>query len=93
MAPVSLPEFSSVLGVEPSLCSLADILCLPDEQLDQLTDALASLAQQEAAGPADHPLLARFRADYAQLRTWAARGSHDRAQHALATLLANALNE
>ena len=93
MAPFSLPEFHTVAGVEASLWSLADVkeLGLSDAQLDQLTDALARLAEQEAAGPAEHPLLTRCRADYAQLRTWAARGRRSRAQRALATLLTNAL--
>lgn len=90
VAPLVLPACVSVLSVAGALWEACSALGLPDRQLEQLGDALERLLTAEADG-SDAQRLERFRADYAPLRTWAARGRRDRAQRAMEVLLRHAL--
>jgi hypothetical protein len=70
-----LPEWTPgtlLASVEPGLYGLLDAFCLPDELAEQLADALEELGrggQGEGQQQQQHvERLARFQADYAQVR-------------------------
>ncbi|WIA33673.1 hypothetical protein OEZ86_006793 [Tetradesmus obliquus] len=77
--PFSLASWSAdspVVDAEPGLFGLLDHYGLPDELALQVAEALEGLesAQQQQQQQQHAERLARFAADYAQVRLWAGRG-------------------
>ncbi|WIA13530.1 hypothetical protein OEZ85_007102 [Tetradesmus obliquus] len=84
---------SPVVDAEPGLFGLLDHYGLPDELALQVAEALEGLesAQQQQQQQQHAERLARFAADYAQVRLWAGRGRAGLVQAAVARLVRNAL--
>ncbi|WIA13539.1 hypothetical protein OEZ85_007111 [Tetradesmus obliquus] len=84
-----------VSAAEPGLFGLLDHYGLPDELALQVAEALEGLGsdqQQQQQQQQQHAeRLARFAADYAQVRLWAGRGKAGLVQAAVARLVRNAL--